>query len=618
MNPTIKKTHRQIPVWLQKKQEKQRFQARRKNKLPFAAWDGEGVVHNGRKDMSYVLFGCVTADTNYAITGKQLTTDQCLEHILTVGKALKDHIHVSFAFTFDVDQILRDLDDDLLHMLKEVNSIRYDGYLIKYIPRKFFEVTKKDLGRVIIYDAFTFFACSFLKACEQYLPKDDERLKKVKEGKDARNVFTYDALNTFIKPYWILEGQLMVDLMNALRHSMISAGISLDSWHGPGAVASSLIRSNRIATHIKTSRQNMPEQVLDATAHAYFGGRFECFQFGYIEGPIYSYDLRSAYPAALSKIPGLMGGHWEQTKELNQWGLYKVRLTGNRSVLSYGPFPFRAENKTVSYGLHGVGWYYGHEVIAAKMSGWPIDILDGWIYVNSERKPFAFVEELYHQRAIWKREGNPAQLAAKLGMNSIYGKLCQTVGWNERTGEPPRFHNQWYAGHITSWCRAQIQLAIAQNPAAIIAVETDGIYSTEPLNLKVSDNLGDWEKTVYDDCIYVQNGVYFLKSGDKWIKERIRGIGGQDITVDYVSVCLPTLSPIETTVTRYASFGGFIGKEKHHSWYQQKRAIVWGGEGKRRHIPEYCPCAENGGEYHRTVMARPVCGESSPRFLPWV
>ncbi len=609
-----------IPQYLMRKTEKERARTRRNRIRRFAAWDGEGVVHPGRNDMSYILFGAVIGDgTDYKICGKQLSTVACLDHIMKIGTGpLRDFIHVSFAFTFDVDQMLRDIPVEKLLILKETNSLHWQKYRIKYIPRKFIEITVYHVGKVTIYDAFTFFACSFINACEQYIP-GHHLMDAVHKGKDKRESFTYADL-PYIVEYWRMEGQMMVALMDALRDSMTNAGIPLSKWYGPGAVASALLSKHRLKSHIKQSRYDQPEQVLRATAYAYFGGRFENFQIGRIPGPIYSYDLRSAYPACLARMPGLIGGEWVHTTDIDDWGIYRVLYDASvPNPLGIGPFPTRGRDGSVSYGLSADGWYYGHEVKAALMAGFKIiDVIDGWRYLGSSSYPFEFVRELYVQRAEWKAQGNPAQLAAKLGMNSIYGKLCQTVGWNESTYEPPPLHNQWYAGHITSWCRARILNAIMQNPEAIIAIETDGIYSTAPLKLPISTQLGDWEENIYDEVIYVQNGVYFLAENGIWEKQKVRGIGSTDVSLDDVISHLPLLEPLETTVHRYGSMGGFIGREKHYTWYDQKRSIIWGGEGKRRHLPEMCVGCHDKSNRHLTVMSRPFSGKSSPRYLPWL
>src|SRR3546814_3403831 len=112
-------------------------------------------------------------------------------------------------------------------------------------------------------------------------------------------------------------------MTEAFREVMFRAGFKLTRWYGPGALASYVIRTKGLKDHI----QNRPFEsaVHQASKHAYAGGRFELFRIGRIEGPVYGYDINSAYPYALSNAPslGIEHGEWryierseEHTSEL--------------------------------------------------------------------------------------------------------------------------------------------------------------------------------------------------------------------------------------------------------------------------------------------------------------
>ena len=588
---------------------------------PFLAWDGEGT-----KDCDYVLLGH-TGDGGTMITGdrKRLTTVECLDFIWRQTKENKDSIHVSFGFNYDVDQILRDVPSDKLRELKEWNEVTYAGYKIWYIPWKMFKVSKGRSRGVTIYDTMTFFQTSLIKAAEQYVP-GDERIAIVHAGKDNRDSFMYSDLDEIIE-YWQLEGELMCSVMNSLRRSTLSAGINLKKWHGPGAVAEALIEQQHLAQHIADSRNDMPLEVTEATAYAFFGGRFECRQFGLIDQPVYVYDINSAYPTALSKVPMLINGQWTQTKEVDEWGLYHVRNHGKpgATIASLGPLPCRTADGNVYFPLSCEGWYYGHEVMAAMMTGWNIEILDGWRYVTEELSAFMFLEEMFNKRREAKQEGNPAQLAYKLGMNSLYGKLAQLIGWNQKENLPPKFHHQWYAGQTTSWTRARIYLAMMQQPDAIVACETDSVASTIPLNLKEGSYLGEWEATQYDRMVYVQSGIYFAQHDgvDEYDVAKTRGTaktGPNKLSVNQALQALPTLEPLRTTNRRYGGMSGYIDHPNHWQWFDQPIEVKWGAEGKRRHTPEVCPfcIADPASLRHLTVTTSPGMGFSSPRAIPWI
>lgn len=599
----------------------------------FMVWDGEGAGVDDQGRQNYVLLGYQSLDFTQCITGRSLGTEQCLQFIYDAATTYSDYIHVAFAFNYDVDQILKDMDDEHLQYLVDNNEVNWNGWKIVYIPSKMFKLKRAGRGQkqITICDAFTFFGTSLIKSAKQYVP-DHPDLDTVERGKAQRNNFEYSDLFTVIRPYWELENKLFLSTMNALRMSLKGAGINLESWHGPGAVANALIKKHRIGTHIQQSRDDMPLEVTEATSFAYFGGRFENWIIGHIDGPIYSYDIRSAYPAAMSRMPGLSNGQWHRTRDVEEWGLYRYDVrTEKQDLLGTGSFPNRGTNGAVSFGLSGNGWAYGHEIIAARNAGFDILIRTGWVYSSdSPTYPFVYNHEMYVKRAQYKRNGNPAQLGLKLGMNSGYGKLAQTVGYDEQTMQPPKYHHQWYAGHITSWCRARILEAIMQSPKNIIACETDGIYSMVPLQLQVGPGLGYWEADVYDEIYYVQNGFYFARKGDcppgckhntkecAWTF-KVRGLStGKRANLGEVIAASKTLAPITTYVPRYGSLTGYVGRDKAHKWFQQERVTKWGGGGKRYHDPSACPRCTTGTEtFHRTIMSRPWCGDSKPRGLPW-
>jgi hypothetical protein len=57
-----------------------------------------------------------------------------------------------------------------------------------------------------------------------------------------------------------------------------------------------------------------PPEVERAARHGYFGGRIEVPVYGEVPGPIYRYDVHSAYPAAIAELPNLTRGSWARDK----------------------------------------------------------------------------------------------------------------------------------------------------------------------------------------------------------------------------------------------------------------------------------------------------------------
>jgi hypothetical protein len=155
----------------------------------------------------------------------------------------------------------------------------------------------------------------------------------------------------------------------------------------------------------------------------------------------------------------------------------------------------------------------------------------------TDEKPFAFVQELFDLRAsiVAENEDDVRGVILKLALNSIYGKLAQSVG---RKGHPPAFASRWMAAAITAGTRRKLIEAALTAPHSVVCFATDGIVTTKPLDVFVppTKTLGHWEhKEAKLGGVFVQSGVYAVikdrTKGDKGVKIASRGFSPQNIGV---------------------------------------------------------------------------------------
>lgn len=607
-------------------------------------WDGESDKDEfGRSN--YILFG---NSAGWELSGPRLGTDACLQYVVDCAVANPDVIHIGFAIGFDVNMIVRDIPKRLIAELKNSHTCWYQQYMLEWFPQKWFRVydTIRKVG-CKIYDGFSFFMSSAVKAWTQYLGvSESELVKEVTKGKDQRAVFTYADLESTVRPYFRKELYLYERLYDRLRELLTVAGIHPRDWYGPGAIASTIFQSYA-RNYVQ---REIPEGVLDASQYAYFGGRFEQFYTGRYIGPVYSYDIRSAYPHAMRLLPDLHNGEWvhhvgRPPDGLRSFALYKVEFDygadghteSGRSYLPM-PFPLRDIRSAIHFPSRVKGWYWGPEVIAAE-EWYSFDITESWIFepTSKNKRPFAFIEGMYKRRMMWKDEGNEAEKVIKLGINSLYGKTAQRKGKDNET-VAPRWHQLEYAGYLTSYTRGMIFSAIMQNPLAIIATETDGLFSTAPLDLPLGKELGEWEEERYDGAIYVQSGLYWLmrgtvwdldfskplkaisvdKDGTVWEKTRIRGFGPGQVNVEDALLSVDQLSPLVGHTNRFAGFNGYLNNPKWLTWMDALHVAKWGDGGKRAHGKTLCPkCCGVDEQMHRLTIQFRYGGESHKHFLPW-
>lgn len=448
---------------------------------------------------------------------------------------------------------------------------------------------------VRIYDAFGFFQSSFSAVTDSMVESGratKEEADFMRTMKDKRPIFDTVPIEE-IKPYTALELRLLARMMSGLRTGFDEIGLHLRHWHGAGAAASALIESQRLKIHYgpDIAASNISSQ--QTAAHlAYYGARIELLKQGFLEhASLYVYDIASAYPAAMIGFPSLASGEWVRKlgTEFRKGSLSELRTAveaascltmfkiryqfpayekydpdPRRAVfIPFYPLPYREKRGGILFPASGYGWYMRDDVLAAiswlerfvpdfprarnkhyQMTA--IEIEEAWIFKpehegRANQRPFDFVRDLFVERRrikdLAEHTGNYdiREKTIKLSLNSIYGRLAQSVGGE---GEAPAVANPYYAAAITAYCRRRLIEAALIDPQAIIFFATDGIVSTRPLDgldrvRKQGDvvDLGDWEYFEADRGLFVMPGVYtygkvvYDETGARTIKPvtKIRG-----------------------------------------------------------------------------------------------
>ena len=447
-----------------------------------------------------------------------------------------------------------------------------------------------------VYDVFGFFQSSFSAVVQSMVESErasSDEAAFIATMKDRRDQFATEDIDQ-IKAYTTLELRLLARMMTDLREGFDRSELRLRHWHGAGAAASALIESQKLKIHYgpDIAASNVAPQQ-NAAHHAYFGGRIELLKQGYVEDvQLHVYDIASAYPAAMVEFPSLAGGEWiNQSRsefQLNSFGelraaieltsalsMFKIRyqfpayerFDSNARKAVYIPFyplPYRDKRGGILFPASGYGWHMRDDVLAAiawlerfvpdfprprmqtaKITAFNIE--EAWIFRSrhagrANERPFEFVRDHFIERRAIKAESERTgkydirEKAIKLSLNSIYGKLAQSVGGAE--GKAPSVANPYYAAATTAYCRRRLLEAALLDPHAIVFFATDGIVSTRPLTglarvKKAGDvvDLGDWEYGEADGGLFVMPGVYtygkitYDKTGARTIKPvtKIRG-----------------------------------------------------------------------------------------------
>lgn len=599
---------------------------------PFVGWDGEGVTRRQGDKQDYVLLSNSNGESITSL--RYLGTERIFEFLL--DRVRPDTVNVIYGAGYDWNMWLRDVPRETLETLYQTGECNWRGYWIKWRPGKTFHIgVKGDRKRTaLFYDVVSFFQRPFIQACDEYLGDAFKHRDMIVKNKALRSTFTADDIEE-VSRYCDAELENLVALMNELRTRLWNAGLKVSRWDGPGAIAVAMFTDHAV----KDSLQRTARPMSEAVRCAYFGGRFEVVKTGYVKRAVYEYDINSAYPWALQDVPCMAGGTWRNVmgdEPGHDFALYHVTFTGDpdKSHMPY-PLPHRFTSGSVTYPSVVTGWYWGPEIAVARRYceryGGALTVHETRVFEPaSDGKPFRFIRSLYAQRRALKDNGDGAHVGIKLGLNSMYGKLAQQVGWRETRDATilPPYHQLEWAGYVTSRCRAAVLSAVMDDLSCVIAFETDAMFTTKKLNVPEGKNLGDWEYTQFSDMIYLQSGTYFATMGagkDKGKRvEKTRGVDRGEMTYDAARDALVSGSEtIPAKLTRFNGLGIALAQnfDKWLVWETMTKQVRVHPHGKRVHIPETCPRCDRGysmNAWHPTFPAEAPEGVSSSPFpIEW-
>lgn len=519
---------------------------------PFVGCDGEGCGTDEHGRQLYTLFRMGSREL--FAHGRHLRTEELLQFICDQPKG---SILVGFAFGYDTTMILRDLPASQQKRLFEPKTfgegkspfVWYKDFNIDYLPRQYLKVSRVRIERGtdgkekripikgsqrIVYETFGFFQKSFVKVIQEFDVGTPEQRAAVAADKERRSSFT--EISERERAYCLLECEFLADLMEKLRGYCHAAGIVPRTWSGAGKLAAALHKLHETPKG-QEIKDLVPREVHDLANMAYYGGRFEITRVGKIDEKVHEYDIRSAYPDAMRRLPCLAHGKWEPATGKKLQALARngdrrghgddpvfvcgvtfkpARGREGAGVPPFGGLPVRSKEGHLYWPSQGGGVYWSCEIASAERLGYEIRYKSGWVYKRvCDCRVFDWVDRLYEYRK--SIGGSGPGYPIKLGINSLYGKLAQRKGNGS-------YNNMIWAGLITAMTRTKINDAIALNPDRIVMVATDAVYSLDPLGLPVGDRLGDWEAVELPGLFIVQPGLYWCPAKRK---KKSRGLSGK-------------------------------------------------------------------------------------------
>jgi hypothetical protein len=534
---------RQTPE--QREREKEREGRRNRVKLkPFLAIDGEGggTDELGRQNYFLMVATGQRSGEEYVLhrDGKPLSTRDCLEFILSLPA---DRKLVAFGFGYDGTQILRGIKvptrRQILNPRQRKNGplpIYWGDDAITYQQGQYFRVGRVDRSGPkpktakgscrTVNETLGFFQCSFVKAINDWNIGTEEDRRIIAENKARRDEFSQ--LTPEIIDYCKLECRYLAMLMTEFRAVCSEAGISPQEWRGAGWLASALLKrhgapkrpltakeAGALAERKPSKNPRPPEprrpkrdpKFEIAASAAFCGNRAEASALGFIPGPIYQYDKRSAHPAAMLHLPCPLHTQWEhkpRASRLPDDGIFLAKVSFSHPEGPWCGLSFRKKGG-LFWPFQGTTTAWSPEVNAAQHCLHADIILrDLWVaHHECDCRPFEWVKDVYGER---RRLGSDTRgYPFKIALASLFGKTAQ------RCGRGP-YHDIVSAGLITATTRASLLEPLGQKPRSVVMLAADAAFSRERLSLDIGEGLGQWEETVWPDLFIAQPGFYWSPS----------------------------------------------------------------------------------------------------------
>jgi hypothetical protein len=512
--------------------------------------------------------------TGYLHDPSGLRADAILEWMVHVFAA---RLCIGFFFDYDVQQIVKQLPPAHLHQLRARGRVVWKRWRIRHVPGKRFSVTDTESGiTCTIWDVSGWTQCSFVRLITDWRIGTEEERQFVAQMKARRNDLSGESLDDLIR-YTTLECRLLCVWFRQMLALHERCGIKLQAYSGAGSTAAAMLR------RAKWKPPEIPPDVQRAAEQAFFGGRSETSRIGPCAGPVYGYDINSAYPHALRLLPEIRNARWHRVRRWHEdmWGFYEVGWRQPADAC-WGSFPLRGARlpegrRSISllYPVTGQGIYHSDEVRAAMEAGVEVEVLRGWC-IEPKGRPFAWIEETVEERLRMKQAGDSAQVVLKLGLNSLYGKLAQHAG-----SHPSQC--MVYAAAITARTRAMLLPVLLRHGHDILLAATDGLLARVPLDLPVGVALGEWEISMHDSAWILQAGVYW--AGDKI---RTRGIDQRGLSLDEVRRIWKRQrcqGAIRLTARRVVSYRSACARGKPEltgCWIEQERIVRFDAAPRRR------------------------------------
>lgn len=350
---------------------------------------------------------------------------------------------------------------------------------LEYIPHKYLKISVNKFLWVKFWDICQFFSSGLDAVAEKYLGE-----KKLKISTKKFTLEYYEEFKKEIIAYCARDAELTGKLGNFLLKKIAEFGLRVTALYSQASVSFRFFQDNGEIIGISRYFKRYPA-FIKTVMDSYQGGKFEVQTRG-SHPAMYEYDLTSAYPREIADLINVDRADIMRTTVYQPDAVYsfmrvKIKIMDSVAV----PSGIMVQGTRV----YAIGEYFvsitKNEYLYYKELGAEITILDGWfLFIKDIEYPYRKnVLKLFELKSYYKDKGDAALTHfCKVMLNGFYGKFCQLISdWkgNYRAGVG---FNPIYAAVITANTRLKVCRIQNRYKDACLAVHTDSVIMTGPLD----------------------------------------------------------------------------------------------------------------------------------------
>ncbi len=487
---------------------------------------------------------------------------------LLTHKQFRKTVNFFYNIQYDFEGIMKLFSRDICVLLNGNSEVVLDEDLnicngdnwkwkILYVNKKAFFIKQKSGKKYAYYDLLQYYSMRLDNAAQEYLGR-----KKFAFDSSKMSVDRFDTEREYqeeVIRYCKQDSKDCRELGEIIVKG-VNKFVNIRKFTSTATISEYYFRSNNLIV------PKLPSTVYKKFMKSYYGGRFEITKKGFVNH-ISMYDIKSAYPFAMATMP-ILTAH-PITKRVTSlhdnalYGSYKINVDIQEDYIS--SLPKRSHVVYFPVGKFNEYWTDKITLQSLLNRNVNVNIIEGIELYDEDSTEFLneHILKLFNIKEN-PNEPKPVRDAAKIILNSLYGKFIQLIDDNtvelvhsleELEEIPPsklyqvsgeywqKIHTNLfkcgkifapqYASYITAHTRNILyQTSAKTHFKSLVGFHTDSIILRNK-TLEESSKLGGWEleKDKKTKVKFEDSDIQLLKSGmyevSKGIgkKVRSRGVG---------------------------------------------------------------------------------------------